>query len=72
MQKIGKAYFFRGETICPNYDGWVIINGYDYNIYKTLADAVNAIRKTLDGSHRKEPVIIGTMTPNQFINAFVI
>ncbi len=72
MEKVGKAYFYRGEAISKNYGGWVIVNGYDYNIYKTLDDATNAIRKSNDGSNKKEPVVIGTMNKEQFIHAFVI
>ena len=35
MRKIGKWYLIDGvATICPNYGGWVIVNGFDYNIYK--------------------------------------
>ena len=63
---------YRGEEICRNYGGWVIVNGYDYNIYKSYESAKNAVRKKLDGSHKREPIIVGKMTDEQFINAFNI
>lgn len=40
---------YRGESICKNYCGYVIVNGYDYNIYNTLNYAINAVKKRLDG-----------------------
>ena len=70
MRKIGKWYFMDGvTTICPNYGGWVIVNGFDYNIYKRYIDAVNAYKQRKDGSNKAEPIIIGKMTDEQFINA---
>ena len=60
---------YRGVDICKNYDGYVIVDGYDYNIYKSYESAKNAVRKKLDGTHTHEPVIIGKMTDDQFINA---
>ena len=67
--RIGNWLAYRGIEICKNYGGWVIVNGYNYNIYKTLEDAKNAVRKHLDGTHKAEPRIIGRMTDEQFINA---
>lgn len=69
MKKIGKWYVFDDCEICPNYGGWVIVNGFDYNIYKTYKDAYNARLKRRDGSNKNEPVIIGKMTDEQFVNA---
>ena len=56
-------------TICPNYGGWVIVNGYDYNIYKRYTDAYNSYLKGKDGTNKIEPIIIGKMTDEQFIHA---
>ena len=67
--KIGNYKPYRGVDICRNYGGFVIVNGYDYNIYKSYESAKNAVRKHLDGSNKREPVIIGKMTDEQFINA---
>lgn len=67
--RIGNMYIYKGVDICKNYGGWVVVNGYDYNIYKTLEDARNAVRKRHDGTHKAEPRIIGRMTDEQFINA---
>ena len=72
MVKVGKWYMFNDCTICPNYGGWVILKDFgtgDYNIYKRYKDAVNARLKYKDGSNKEEPIIIGTMTAEQFINA---
>lgn len=55
--------------ICKNFGGWVVVDGYDYNIYKALSDARNAISKRHDGTHKAEPRVIGTMTNDQFIHA---
>ena len=63
---------YRGESICKNYGGYVVVNGYDYNIYKTLNSAINAVKKRLDGTNKNEPVIIRKMTVDEFINAFKI
>ena len=60
---------YRGVDICMNYGGYVIVDGYDYNIYKSYESARNAIRKRLDGTNKREPIIIGKMTDEQFINA---
>ena len=60
---------YRGIEICRNYGGYVIVDGYDYNIYKSYESARNAIRKRLDGTNKREPIIIGKMTDEQFINA---
>lgn len=67
--KIGKWYLIGNITICPNYGGWVIVNGYDYNIYKRYADAYNSYLKGKDGTNKIEPIIIGKMTDEQFIHA---
>lgn len=70
--KIGKAYVYKTHTICPNYGGWVIVHDSmisDYNIYKSIVDAINAEKKRKDGSQKSEPRIIGKMTDEQFINA---
>lgn len=67
--KIGKWYLIGNITICPNYGGWVIVNGYDYNIYKRYTDAYNSYLKGKDGTNKIEPVIIGKMTDEQFIHA---
>ena len=72
MRHIGQWYPFRGADICRNYGGWVIVNGYDYNIYKTLEDAKNQVRKRNDGTHKAEPRTIGRMSKEQFIHAFNI
>ena len=70
MIKIDKWYYMDNTTtICPNYGGWVIVNGYDYNIYKRLKDAVNAYKKCKDGTNKEEPVVIGRMTDDEFIHA---
>ena len=63
-------YEHRQQTIVRNYGGWVVVNGYDWNIYKTLQDARNSIDKKHDGSHKSEPRIIRTMTKDEFIHAF--
>ena len=60
---------YRGVDICKNYGGYVIVDGYDYNIYKSYESAKNAVRKHLDGTNKREPIIIGKMTDEQFINA---
>ena len=60
---------YRCVDICKNYGGYVIVNGYDYNIYKSYESAKNAVRKLLDGTNKREPIIIGKMTDEQFINA---
>jgi len=62
---------YRGVDICRNYGGYVIVDGYDRNIYKSYESAKNAVRKFLDGTHKREPVVIGKMTDEQFINAFL-
>lgn len=73
MYKLGNWYMFDNCTICPNYGGWVIIydslNVSDYNIYKRYKDAYNARKKRHDGTNTIEPIIIGTMTDDQFIHA---
>ena len=61
---------YRGVDICRNYGGYVIVDGYDFNIYKSYESAKNAVRKTLDGTNKREPIIIGHMTDEQFIDAF--
>lgn len=70
--KIGNWYQYRGADICKNYGGWVIVNGYDRNVYKTLEDAKNQVRKRNDGTHKSEPRIIDQMNDEQFIHAFNI
>ena len=76
--KIGRAQVgYRGNfTICPNYDGWVVIDDssdispdFCWYIYKSKRSARNAIRKFLEGSHMAEPQIIRRMTEEEFINA---
>lgn len=67
--KIGNCYFYRGHEICKNYGGWVVVDGYDYNIYKTIRDAKNAVRKRIDGTNDREPRVIGRMSDEQFIDA---
>jgi len=69
MIKYCGIYELHGRTICRNYGGWVIVDGYNHNIYKTLQDAVNAVKKGNDGSHKAEPRIIGKMTEDEFIHA---
>ena len=61
---------YRGVEICRNYGGWIVVNGYDYNIFGSYESAKNAVRKHLDGTQKREPIIIGEMTEQQFINAF--
>lgn len=60
---------YRGVDICRNYGGYVIVDGFDYNIYNSYESAKNAVRKHLDGTQKREPVVIGKMTAEQFINA---
>ena len=60
---------YRGVDICKNYGGYVIVDGYDYNIYGSYESAKNAVRKHLDGTQKREPIVIGKMTTEQFINA---
>ena len=43
------VYFYRNAAITKYQDGWMIDCGYDFNIYKTLDDAKNAIDKHLGG-----------------------
>ena len=71
MKRFCNWYEHRGKMICRNYGGWVIVDGYDYNIYKALIDCKNAIDKKHDGVYSNEPRIIGKMTDEQFINALV-
>lgn len=63
---------YRGIDICRNYGGWVIVDFNDYNIYASYESAKNAVRKFLDGTHKREPKIIGQMTSEQFIHALNI
>lgn len=66
MRKVGIYYIYRGEWIEPNGPGWSL--EYELTcgktsgipIYKTLFDAINAIRKHLDGTQTAEPCIIAT------------
>ncbi|WP_298029388.1 hypothetical protein [uncultured Dysosmobacter sp.] len=66
MQKIGAFYVYRGEWICPFPPGWVLdreqCSGRTSGIpiYKSLSDAQNAIRKSLDGSNASTPRIVAT------------
>ena len=60
---------YRGVDICRNYGGWVIVDWNDYNIYASYESAKNAVRKGLDGTHKREPRVIGRMTVDQFIHA---
>lgn len=60
---------YRGVVICKNYGGYVIVDGFDYNIYKSYESAKNAVRKMLDSTHKREPIVIGKMTDAQFIHA---
>ena len=69
MKKIGNWYFHRDKVICRNYGGWVVVDGYCYDIFKTLASAKSYIDKHHDGSNKTDPIIIGKMTDEQFINA---
>ena len=61
-------YEHRQYLIVKNYDGWVVAN--DWKLYKTLADAKNAIDKSHDGSNKADPRIIRTLTKEEFIHAF--
>ena len=61
---------YRGVDICRNYGGWVIVDGYDFNIYASYESAKNAVRKHLDSTQKREPVIIGKMNIEQYIHAF--
>lgn len=70
MKRFCTWYTHRGKEICKNYGGWVIVDGYCYDIFKTLADARNYIDKRHDGNYKAEPRVIGKMTDEQFINAF--
>ena len=58
-------YEHRGEHIVKNYGGWVISG--DWNLYRTLAGAKNAIDKRHDGSHKAEPIITRKLTKDEFI-----
>lgn len=71
MKKIGNWYFYRNNTICKNYGGWVIAENWCWDIFKTLSDAQAAVDKMIDGRNKKEPKIIGRMTEEQFINSLV-
>ena len=59
-------YFYRGEMIERFGNGWCWSeemcrgNATGIPVYKTIEDARNAIRKTLDGTHKAEPRIIQT------------
>lgn len=57
MEKIKGIYFYRGYTITNMLGGWWYEG--DLNIYKTIQDAKNAIRKHLDGTQKGETRIIG-------------
>lgn len=53
-----EIYFYRGYTIFRMLDGWMYGES-DHNIYKTIRDVKNAIRKHIDGTQECEPTIIG-------------
>ena len=62
-------YLYRGyHTIVRNYGGWVVCG--DFQLYKTLADAKNAIDKKEDGTHKAEPRVMRTLSDEEFISAF--
>ena len=75
--KIGNMFTYRGYDICKNFGGYVIVDStskvspeFTWFIYKTQADARNAIRKFLDGTNTAKPRTIRKMTEDEFINAF--
>lgn len=60
MRSLGNGiYVHRGEWInyWPELGGWMMEN--NLLVYKTLADAKNAVNKHLDGTHKAEPRVIG-------------
>lgn len=61
-------YFYKGATIAPNFGGWVVSGRCD--LYKTLADAKNAVRKSNDSSHTAEPRVLRKLTNEEFVHAF--
>lgn len=67
MKRYFDWYLHRNYMISKNYGGWVIEG--DWNLYKTLEDARNAINKRHDGSHKAEPRIIRKMTNEEFVHA---
>ena len=56
-------YFYRGDMIERFGRGWVLsqeqVTKETGPIYRTVADAKNAINKYLDGTHKAEPRVIG-------------
>ena len=61
-------YEHKSHSIIRNYGGWVVDG--DWNLYKTLTDARNAIDKRHDGSNKAEPRVIRTLDTEEFIYAF--
>ena len=50
-------YVHRGHDIIKDEQGIYVV-GY-LHLFKTLNDARNYIDKTMDSTHKKEPVIVG-------------
>ena len=61
MQRIiGSIYTHRGHTIRPFAEGW--ITSRTLNLYKTFADAKNALDKSNGSKYKAEPRIIRVIT----------
>lgn len=68
MQRCGDFYYYRGTFINRKYGGWVI--DYDWNLYKTIVDAMNAIDKKHSSCHKAEPRVLRCLSKEEFIYAF--
>jgi exonuclease III len=66
--KILGWYEHRQTNIVNNYGGWVVLG--DWNLYKTLGDAKNAIDKSHSGCHKAEPRVIRVLANEEFVKAF--
>jgi len=69
MTKIGDYYNYKEKTIYYNkkLGGWVVSG--DFNLYVSITDAMNAIDKANDSSHKAEPRVLRKMTDVEFIFA---
>lgn len=60
-------YFYRGCTILRcNQKGWTVGLLDDFNIYRTVNSAREAINKHLDSSNKIDPVIIGKIDFSEY------
>lgn len=60
-------YFYRGHTIFHEESGgWTTDISGNFNIYNTLFDAKQAIKKLLDGTNTKDPKVIGEMDFSEY------